>query len=278
MIKPPAKEKIEWLVNLGLQEDLGEGDITSNSIILEDNIQEALVITKEPLILCGLGIAKEVFLKLDPNATFIDFSKDGQQIMAGVSIFKIKAKCLALLKGERTALNILQRLSGIATLTKKFVKKAKGITIMDTRKTTPGLRIFEKYAVTCGGGMNHRFGLFDGILIKDNHIKAAGGITQAVKSVRQKLSSRNIEVEASNLNEVKEAVKEDVDIILLDNMSFKNIRKAINLGQSKTKFEISGSVSLENLEEVATTGVDFISVGALTHSVRAVDISMNFCS
>ncbi|MFQ5672987.1 MAG: carboxylating nicotinate-nucleotide diphosphorylase [Nitrospinales bacterium] len=277
MIQPPTKEQIQWLVRLGLEEDLGPGDITSENIVTPSSRRKATVTAKEPLILCGRDIASEVFLHLDSTARFFGSFMDGERADAGATLFTVEADELTLLKGERTALNILQRLSGIATLTRQFADRAKPVTVLDTRKTTPGLRVFEKYAVACGGGKNHRFGLFDAVLIKDNHIKSAGGISQAVKRLRAKLPSHKIEVETANLDEVAEAVKMAADVILLDNMSPDTIRQAVALVAGKAKIEVSGSVSLDNLEALAATGVDFVSVGALTHSARAVDISMNFC-
>lgn len=277
MSKPPSKDQIEWLVNLGLEEDLGRGDITTESILPDNRTLETQVIAREPLVLCGEEIFRAVFLKLDSTATFTNFFKDGDRVAEGKIIFQATAGGMALLKGERTALNILQRLSGIATLTRKFVERAGSVTVLDTRKTTPGLRVFEKYAVTCGGGKNHRFGLFDAVLIKDNHIKAAGGIAQAVARVREKLgSSHKIEVETTSLEEVAAAVKMNVDVIMLDNMPIETIREAVKLTQGKTRTEVSGMVTLDRMEELAATGIDFVSVGALTHSARAMDISMNF--
>ncbi len=222
---------MDGLVKRALEEDLGSGDITTDPILVQDGVATAVVTAKEALILCGLDIFRRVFLQLDANAKFPgSAAKDGSEIAAQAEIIQVKAKTSALLKGERTALNIVQRLSGIATLTRKFVDTAKPVTILDTRKTTPGLRIFEKYAVHCGGGNNHRFGLFDAVLIKDNHIKIAGGITPAINRIRK---------------------------------------------QSSGKIEVSGSMGLEQLSQYSRLGVDYISVGALTHSARAVDISMN---
>jgi len=192
-------------------------------------------------------------------------------------ILKIHAKGIALLEGERTALNLLQKLSGIATLTRKFVERAGPVTVLDTRKTTAGLRVFEKYAVKCGGGENHRFGLYDAVMIKDNHIKAAGSITEAVGRIRKKLDqNKTIEVETTNLAEVAEALSAGVDIIMLDNMATEMIRQAFELAGHKVKIEVSGSISLDRLDELAGSGIDYVSVGALTHSAPAVDISMNF--
>ena len=258
-----------------LEEDLGSGDITTDGILIQEGDATAVVTAREPLILCGLDILRKVFLYLDEGAQFSGAApKDGAEIAAQEEIVQVKANTSALLKGERTALNIVQRLSGIATLTRKFVDAAKPVTILDTRKTTPGLRVFEKYAVHCGGGTNHRFGLFDAVLIKDNHIKIAGGIIPAIERIRKK-SSGKIEVETTNLDEVREALEMGADIIMLDNMAPETVKKAVALIDGKSNIEVSGSVELESLSRIKGLGIDFISVGALTHSARAVDISMN---
>lgn len=268
-------EQIDGLVIRALEEDIGAGDITTDGILIQDDVAAAGVTAKESLTVCGLDIFRRVFLYLDADAKFPgSASKDGDEIAAGAEIIQIKAKTSALLKGERTALNILQRLSGIASLTRKFVDAAQPVTILDTRKTTPGLRIFEKYAVHCGGGTNHRFGLFDAILIKDNHIKIAGGITPAINKIRGNSSSK-IEVETTNLDEVREALEMGSDIIMLDNMAPETVKKAVAMIDGKSKVEVSGSIGLERLKQFNRLGVDCISVGALTHSARAMDISMN---
>ena len=268
-------EQINELVKLALEEDLSSGDITTDGILVQDDVASAVVTAKESLVVCGLDIFRSVFLHLDGNAKFHGSAlKDGAEIAAQSEIIQVNAKTSALLKGERTALNIVQRLSGIATLTRKFVEKAKPVTILDTRKTTPGLRVFEKYAVHCGGGTNHRFGLFDAVLIKDNHIKIAGGITFAIKRIREK-SSGKIEVETTNLDEVQEALAMDADIIMLDNMAPETVKKAVALIDGKSKIEVSGSIGLDDLSRYNQLGIDTISVGALTHSARSVDISMN---
>lgn len=264
----------EW-VKRSLEEDLGSGDVTSDGILIQDDVATAIVTAKESLVVCGLDIFRKVFLHLDEAARFSGpATKDGTEITARGEIIQVNAKTSALLKGERTALNIIQRLSGIATLTRKFVNAAKPVTILDTRKTTPGLRIFEKYAVHCGGGTNHRFGLFDAVLIKDNHIKIAGGITSAIKRIRKQTSGK-IEVETVNLDEVREALEMGADIIMLDNMAPETVKKAVALIDGKSKIEVSGSIDLNSLTRLKGLGIDTISVGALTHSARAVDISMN---
>ena len=268
-------EQIDALVKCALTEDIGAGDITTDGILIQDDVATAVVTAKEALIVCGLDIFRRVFLYLDSDAEFSgSASKDGAKIAAQGEIIEVKAKTSALLKGERTALNILQRLSGIATLTQKFVDAAKPVTILDTRKTTPGLRVFEKYAVHCGGGTNHRFGLFDAVLIKDNHIKIAGGITPAINKIRNKFSGK-IEVETVNLDEVQEALEMGADIIMLDNMAPETVKKAVAMIDGKSKIEVSGSIGINALSQFNGLGIDYISVGALTHSARAVDISMN---
>lgn len=271
------KAQIERLIKLGLEEDLSGGDITTESIVSGKKHLQARVIAKEPLTICGGEIFRAVFLTLDPAATIHVFFRDGEQVPAGKTLIELQGDGAALLKGERTALNILQRLSGVATLTRKFVESAGPVTVLDTRKTTPGLRVFEKYAVACGGGKNHRFGLFDAVLIKDNHIKAAGGIAEAVRRVRSKWNSAyTIEVETTNMDEVAEALKARVDMIMLDNMPLDTIREAVRMVKGRAKLEVSGNVTLDRLPELAKTGIDYVSAGALTHSAPAVDISMNF--
>ena len=276
MTKTPSKEQINNLITSALDEDIGLGDITSRSIVSPDEIYAAEVLTRENIVLCGLDILKCVFFKLDPDVSFLDdcFS-DGDNIKSNAKILGIKGKGIALLEGERVALNILQRLCGIATLTKQYVEKADPVQIFDTRKTTPGLRSFEKYAVSCGGGKNHRFGLYDAVLIKDNHIKAAGGIMQAVNKVKERHNS-SIEVETTTLAEVREAVEAKSDTIMLDNMSIENIRKAVNIIENRACIEVSGSISIDQLNVLSQINIDYISIGALTHSSRASDISMNF--
>lgn len=278
MKPPPTNDQIDALIQLALDEDLGTGDITTRSIIEGDAPREAEIRAKENLVLCGTKIFCRVFTMLDPSCTFPGTCrKDGEEVAAGEGIMKVRASGIALLEGERTALNILQKLSGIATLTRKFVERARPVIVLDTRKTSPGLRAFEKYAVKCGGGTNHRFGLFDAVMIKDNHIKAAGSIAQAVEKIRKKLAhEKTIEVETTNLEEVAEALSAGVDIIMLDNMPTDMIRQAVKLVNHGVKIEVSGSISLERLDELSGTGIDYVSVGALTHSAPAVDISMNF--
>ncbi len=271
------KKTIDLLVMNALAEDIHDGDITTRSIFLENNPATAEVIARETMILCGLDVFQAVFKKLDAKVTFSSgkFS-DGDEVLAGEIIIKVQCGVVPLLEGERSALNILQWLSGIATLTDRYVKKVAPVKILDTRKTTPGLRVFEKYAVACGGAINHRFGLYDQVLIKDNHIEAAGGISNAVSAIRKNVSeNKKIEVEVQSVEEVKEALESHVDIIMLDNMVLDTMHQCITLIDGKAKTEISGGITFDRLEEISTTGADFVSIGALTHSAPAVDISMN---
>jgi nicotinate-nucleotide pyrophosphorylase (carboxylating) len=275
--KPLMTADIESLINIALEEDIHSGDITTQNIISPGQLSEAELIAKETLILSGLEIFKTLFLKLDSGTAFLtEPFKDGDSLEKGSTIIKFRCDGVKILEGERSGLNILQWLSGIATLTRKYVDKAQPVIVLDTRKTTPGLRVFEKYAVCCGGGTNHRFGLYDAVMIKDNHIKSAGSIFQAVGNVRKALGNKNkIEVETQNLNEVREALDNKVDIIMLDNMSIDCMRDAVKVIDGRAKVEISGGVTLESLDEISRTGADYVSVGALTHSAPAVDISMN---
>jgi len=271
------KKTIDLLVMNALAEDIHDGDITTRSIFLENNPATAEVIARETMILCGLDVFQAVFKKLDAKVTFSSgkFS-DGDEVLAGEIIIKVQCGVVPLLEGERSALNILQWLSGIATLTDRYVKKVAPVKVLDTRKTTPGLRVFEKYAVACGGAINHRFGLYDQVLIKDNHIEAAGGISNAVSAIRKNVSeNKKIEVEVQSVEEVKEALESHVDIIMLDNMVLDTMHQCITLIDGKAKTEISGGITFDRLEEISTTGADFVSIGALTHSAPAVDISMN---
>jgi len=268
---------INALIEKTLSEDIQKGDITTRNIFKNDRMAFAEVIAREKLVLCGLDIFQAVFNKLTTNVLFDSFSyQDGNEIEEGETIIKIECGLFSLLEGERSALNILQWLSGIATLTKKFVVKAAPVKVLDTRKTTPGLRVFEKYAVKCGGGTNHRMGLYDQILIKDNHIEAAGSISDALDNIRNNITDKKkIELEVKNLEQVQEALKNQVDIILLDNMNLEMINKSISLINGQAIIEISGGVNYTSLEQISKTGANYVSVGALTHSAPAVDISMS---
>ena len=280
MSQQPNKEQIDNLIKIGLSEDIGTGDITTRSIVSANQIYEAEILALNSMVLCGLDIAKAVFHHLDSSVYYsVNAFNDGDNVPGGSNILRIKARGVALLEGERLALNILQRLCGIASLTRKFVKLAETVEILDTRKTTPGLRVFEKYAVHCGGGKNHRFGLHDAVLIKDNHIKAAGGIIQAVKKVKKHNgSAMSIEVETTTLDEVQDAIEAKSDIIMLDNMPLQKIKEAVQLVDGRARIEVSGTVSLADIADLSKTGIDCVSVGSLTHSFNAANISMNFIS
>lgn len=265
------------LIRLALEEDIGPGDVTTDALIEPDRMAKAAIFAKEPLVLAGLPVAQEVFSTLDPAMGFESSFQDGDRVEGADDIMTASGRLCALLTGERTALNFLQRLSGIATLTRQFVERAGRIRvrITDTRKTTPGLRGLEKYAAKVGGAHNHRFGLYDGILIKDNHIKACGGITEAVKYIRKhKGHLLRVEVEVTDLIQVEEALESGVDVIMLDNMEIDEVQNTVSLIGDRALVEVSGGVDLDTVAEIAATGVDIISVGALTHSARAVDISM----
>ena len=267
----------EKLIRLALEEDIGPGDFTTEALIDRDRMAQAVILAKEPLVVAGVEVAQEVFNILDPAMRFETTFRDGDKIKSGDEILTVWGKLQALLTAERTALNFLQRLSGIATLTRQYVDQVAGsnVRLTDTRKTVPGWRKLEKYAVKIGGAYNHRFGLYDGILIKDNHIVACGGISEAVAKIRDNRPHLlRIEVEVSDLNQVKEALENGVDVIMLDNMDLDDTRKAVRLVDGRAVVEVSGGVTLNSLAELADTGVDIISIGAMTHSARAVDISM----
>ena len=261
-----------------LKEDMPLGDITTDNIIGEDSVTRATFLAKQDAVIAGLIVAKQVFSILDKDVEFTTFIKDGDTVKKGDIIAEVKGSTRALLKGERTALNFMQRLSAIATMTNKYVRlvEGTGVKVTDTRKTTPGLRLLEKYAVGCGGGSNHRFSLSDGVLIKDNHIAAAGGIKNAVEAVKKSIPHTvKIEVETESLEEVQEALDCGVDIIMLDNMTNEQMAEAVKLINKRALAEASGNVSEETISDIAKTGVDIISVGKLTHSANSVDISMN---
>jgi nicotinate-nucleotide pyrophosphorylase (carboxylating) len=261
-----------------LCEDLGAGDITTNSIVHADNVTHGYIVAKESGIVAGLPLAEMVFQILDAGVEFRALAQEGSKIECGKVLAEIAGNTRAILTGERLALNFLQRLSGIATRTARLVELAAGgkARIVDTRKTTPGLRMAEKYAVRVGGGHNHRFGLFDGVLIKDNHIKIAGGITPAIEAARRgSPHTARIEVEAEDFAGINEALAAGADVIMLDNMSPAEMREAVNMIAGRALVEASGGVTEDNIRAVAEAGVDLISVGALTHSVKALDISLD---
>lgn len=268
---------IKQIVYNALREDVGNGDITSLAIVHPELNIKAIIVARENGKLSGLNIAKEVFKIKDKKIKFNSKVKDGSYIKSGHILAEIFGNARSILSSERVALNFLQRLSGITTLTDKFVKKIKStkIKVLDTRKTTPNLRILEKYAVRMGGGFNHRFGLFDGILIKDNHIQIAGGITHSIEKVRKKYPKMKIEVEAQSLKEVKESLKADFDVIMLDNMNIPELKKAIKLINGKYKIEVSGGIKLSNISKISKLKIDYISIGALTHSVRSLNMSLD---
>ncbi|MGB9715656.1 MAG: carboxylating nicotinate-nucleotide diphosphorylase [Thermodesulfovibrionales bacterium] len=264
------------IINIALKEDIGYEDVTTSLIVSKDSYSKAHYIAKEGFIIAGIPFAEEVFRIMDPSISFKAFYEDGKKVGKGDVIAEISGRTNVILKGERLSLNLLQRLSGIATLTNRYVEKIKGLKtkIVDTRKTTPCLRFMEKYAVRVGGGYNHRFGLFDGILIKDNHIKTSGSVKEAVSKAKRGHHLFKIEVEVKNLKELEEAIEAGADIIMLDNMSINDIKKAVDIAKGRVILEASGNITLKNVREVAKTGVDLISVGALTHSAPAVDISL----
>lgn len=273
---------IDRIINNALAEDLGWGDVTTDSTIPDITVIKGNFIAKAEGIVCGIEICRRVFEIIDKNIEFQAFMKDGQRAFKGDVIATINGNARSILKGERTALNFFQRMSGIATMTDKFVSKTSDLKakIVDTRKTVPGLRILDKYSVKAGGGFNHRFNLSDMVLIKDNHIKAAGGITPAVTAAKKNSSHAiKIEVEVESIRELIEAVEAGADIVMLDNMTLDMMKEAVSIAGGKVLLEASGNIALEgerNVRTVAETGVDIISVGALTNSVEALDISLRF--
>ncbi len=268
---------VEKLIELALEEDIGPGDITTAHLIKPDQQGHAHIIAKEPLVLAGLDIACRVFKSLNPNIQFIPLASDGDEIAAAARIVKVTGGMQTLLTGERTALNFLQRLSGIATMVREYVQVVAmhNIQLVDTRKTTPGWRVLEKYAVRIGGAANHRMGLYDGVLIKDNHIAACGGIAVAVRTARKAVSHLvKIEVETSDLDQVQQALDAGADVIMLDNMNFEQIKAAMAKIAGRALVEVSGGIRKDQLVALAQTGVDMLSIGALTHSACSVDMSM----
>ncbi len=262
------------LVRRALAEDFGWGDVTTEGCIDRDQKAHAYILAKSRCVLAGMDIAAEAFRQLDPAVSVTLHRRDGDLCEPGTNVADINGYAAALLTSERTALNFLQRLSGIATLTRQFVDAAGGrITVLDTRKTTPLLRVLEKYAVRAGGAVNHRNGLDDGILIKDNHIRLAGGVVRAVTRMRKANREMPTEVEAQSLQQVDEALEAGADIVLLDNLSTPDIIEAVKRCRGRAKTEISGGVTLARIPELAATGADFVSIGALTHSAPAADLS-----
>jgi nicotinate-nucleotide pyrophosphorylase (carboxylating) len=271
--------EIDRIIRNALQEDIGLGDVTTMATVESGVVVRAELVAKEDFVLSGIDVAGRVFRLLDENVAFEKLLEDGQNVRRGEVLAWLKGEASALLQGERVALNLLQRMSGVATLTAQFVRETAetGATIVDTRKTTPGLRVLEKYSVRMGGGRNHRTSLYDGVLIKENHSAAAGGIAVAVARARKRVShTLRIEVETRDLGEVEEALEAGADIVLLDNMDLDTLRQAVQTVAGRALTEASGGVDLKTAKGIAETGVDLISVGALTHSYRAVDISMLF--
>ncbi len=267
---------VEENVKRALNEDLQYGDITTESVVLDHKIAKVDIIAKEKGVIAGTEVFKMVFKIL--GDVEVDFSvNDGEEVEKGQNFGQVSGDAKKILMGERVALNYMQRMCGIATLTREFVERLEGtkVKLLDTRKTTPNMRIFEKYAVKVGGGTNHRFGLNDGVMIKDNHIEAAGGIKNAVSLARKNSPFvRKIEVEVESIEQLKEALETKADIIMLDNMDIKTLKEAVKLIDNRAEVEASGNVTLDNIMEIAKTGVDFISTGSVTHSFKVLDISM----
>ncbi|HAP79224.1 MAG TPA: carboxylating nicotinate-nucleotide diphosphorylase [Ruminococcus sp.] len=268
---------VDNIINTALAEDINYMDVTTDNLLSPEHTSSAYYIAKDSGVLCGIDIAKRVFELAGGNVEFETLIHDGEKVQKGDIIARMKGSTVTLLKGERTALNILQHLSGIATATNKCAELIAGTnaSVTDTRKTLPGLRAMQKYAVTVGGGKNHRFNLSDGAMLKDNHIDAYGGITQAVTALRKKIGHMvKIEVEVRNLDELREALAVGCEVIMLDNMNCDEMKKAVEINNGKALLEASGNVTSENIRNIAETGVDIISLGALTHSVKCFDISM----
>lgn len=276
MMDEKTLKSAEVLFDLAYAEDIGSGDITTNNLIDPNDNKTALLVAKEEGIIAGLPVVEMVFKKFDNNLEWKELLPDGSKVVPGDVIAEFKGNYRALLTGERKALNFLQRLSGVATYANLCMKEVEGtkVEILDTRKTLPGYRHLDKYAVRMGGASNHRFGLYDMVMIKDNHIQIAGGITQAVEAIRKKIpKSIKIEVETTTIEQVKEALAADVDIIMLDNMRATLMKECVQIIDRRAKVEASGNMTIKRIHKVAHTGVDYISIGALTHSVKALDIS-----
>ena len=263
------------LVQRAVREDVGPGDVTTETLVPPDTQGRGILLAKSDCILAGLDVARAVFLEIDPTIVFAVRKHDGGRCQSGDLIATVRGRAGSLLTAERTALNFLQHLSGIATLTNRFVTATRGhVTILDTRKTIPTFRALAKYAVLCGGGTNHRMGLYDAVLIKDNHVRLAGGVAEAIRRVRARGLALPIEVEVQNMNEVDQAALAGPDVIMLDNLDDDAIREAVRRIAGRAKIEVSGGITLERIPVLATLGVDVVSVGALTHSAPAADISL----
>ena len=273
--------QVDQIIERALDEDIGSGDPGSTLLFPEEARATAVIQAKESGILAGLPVAEATFKKLAPDLKWQPKTRDGQSVSSGEVVAELKGSLQGILMGERVALNFLQRLSGIATATRRFVDAVRGleVKILDTRKTAPGLRVLDKYAVRAGGGHNHRFGLYDGILVKDNHIRAAGGVEKAMKLLREKSPPiLKIEVEVTSVCQAQEALAAGAAVIMLDNMSSADMAEAVRIIGRRALVEASGGVTLEGVREIAATGVDWISVGALTHSAKALDLSLEVVS
>lgn len=271
--------RMDILLWLAVQEDLGHADVTTEAVVDDGKTGGAVVIGRQSFVLSGTWPFRRVFELLDPRVTVEELAREGDFVRADIPVFRLEGPVRSLLTGERTALNFVQRLSGIATFTRRMVEQLKGTTcrLLDTRKTTPLWRSFEKAAVRHGGAFNHRFGLYDGVLIKDNHLAAVGGIAEAVRAARERAPhTLKIEVEVEDLDGLREAVAAGADVVLLDNFNLDMLREAVKINRGHTLLEASGGVNIETVQAIARTGVDFISCGALTHSAGAIDLSMEF--
>ncbi|MBW1992460.1 MAG: carboxylating nicotinate-nucleotide diphosphorylase [Deltaproteobacteria bacterium] len=278
-LKPTSdfSPQVDRLIELALEEDIGRGDVTTQALIPPEKKGTAQIRAKASLVVAGLPVAARVFHKLDREVHFLPMAEEGQEVKAGAVLAQLRGPVASILTGERVALNFLMRLSGIATFTRKVIAAVEGfpVAVVDTRKTTPGWRLLEKYAVKVGGGQNHRFGLYDGVLIKNNHLLAVGSITEAVRRARKQVHQLlKIEVEVADLQGLEEALAAGADIIMLDNMAEEELARAVEMNQGRVLLEASGGMTLERLPQVAATGVNFISMGALTHSAPAVDIHL----
>lgn len=271
------------LVRTALLEDVGSGDVTSLATIPEEALSRAWMVARESMVVSGLALAEEAFRQCDSSVSVQLKCRDGQRLERGEVLLEVEGSTRAVLAGERVALNFLQRLSGVATMTARYVQALNGTStqLLDTRKTTPGWRVLEKYAVRCGGGRNHRHGLYDMVLVKDNHLAALSGekpnaVTAAVRRARAAYPHLRVEIEADTLEQARQAVEAGADVVLLDNMSLEQLRSAVVEFKGRTQLEASGGVTLDTLHAIGETGVDFVSVGAITHSARAVDIGLDF--
>lgn len=274
----PMELELRDFIKRALAEDIGRGDVTSILLIPAEHHSKARMIAKGEFVVAGMQVAREVFATLDATVKFTAHTSDGQRATYGDVIATIEGPTRSVLGAERVALNLLQRMCGIATLTAKFVKAVEGTRakVLDTRKTTPGLRMLEKYAVRMGGGVNHRYGLDDGVLIKDNHLRACGGVRVAIERARSAHHLLKIECECESMAQVREALEAGADVIMLDNMTHEQVREAVAIVAGRVPLEVSGGVNLDNIRELALCGVDYISIGALTHSAPAADISLKF--